>query len=340
MKTSDFSFELPEELIAQKPTQDRGESRLLVLHRDTEELIDSAVRHIQDFIPPNSLMIFNNSKVRKARIYGTSDTGGSVEFLLLSSEDGYSWRCMVKKAKKQRVGKRFSFEGGKTAVITGEDGEYRILRFDTAADDAYLDAYGHIPLPPYIKREDTADDASRYQTVYADPIGSAAAPTAGLHFTPQILEKLRSKGIRTEYVTLHVGLGTFAPIRTEQIEDHKMHTEEYEISPPVADAVNAAKMEGRPVFAVGTTSLRTLESAADENGVVRSGKRSTNLFVYPGFEFRVVDGLFTNFHTPDSSLILLVSAFGTTGLIKRAYAHAIENRYRFFSYGDAMLILP
>ncbi|MBN2510669.1 MAG: tRNA preQ1(34) S-adenosylmethionine ribosyltransferase-isomerase QueA [Spirochaetales bacterium] len=340
MKTSDFSFDLPQELIAQYPVQERGESRLLVVNRVDGGLYDSAVKRITEHIPPGSLLVCNNSRVRKARLYGTSDSGGKTEFLLLSTHDGITWRCMVKKAKKQKTGKRFVFEGGASARISGEEGEFRLLSFDRPIDDTYLDTNGHIPLPPYIKRGDTISDATRYQTVYADPVGSAAAPTAGLHFTQEIISGLEAQGVKLVFVTLHVGLGTFAPVRAEYVEDHRMHTEDYEISESTAKAVGDAKTEGRPVIAIGTTSLRTLESAVDRNGNIRAGKGSTDLFIYPGYKFSVVDGLFTNFHTPDSSLILLVNAFAGKQHITQAYEHAIQERYRFFSYGDAMLIYP
>jgi len=337
VKTSDFFFDLPQELIAQYPLPERSASRLLVL--DTK---DCGIRHcsvtdLPNIVEPGTLMVFNNSKVRKARIFGTSETGGTVAFLLVRPLSENIWEALVSRAKKQRKGKTFSFPGGITGTIVGGSGEKRNISFSSPVDDAYLELYGHMPLPPYIKREDTAEDEERYQTVYSAVPGSVAAPTAGLHFTEQILEQLKQRGVEETFVTLHVGLGTFHPVRTERVEDHEMHEEEFEVSPETASAVNRARKEGRPVLAVGTTSVRTLESAFTD-GEVKAGRHATRLFIYPGYKFNVVDSLFTNFHTPGSSLILLVSAFAGTENIRTAYREAIRNRYRFFSYGDAMLI--
>ncbi len=282
MKTSDFYFDLPEELIAQHPAQRRGKSRLLVLEKDTEKLIHSRVAELHEHIPSGSLLVFNNSKVRKARIYGVSPTGGRVEFLLLETDDFITWKCLAKKARKQRKGKILTFPGNREAEIVKEEEEYRYLKFDDVLDDTYLDTHGHIPLPPYIQREDNEFDADRYQTIYAEPTGSAAAPTAGLHFTQNIFDSLSEKGIESAYVTLHVGLGTFSPIRTEHITDHTMHTETCFISESTAYAVNKAREEKRRVYAVGTTSLRTLESFADQNGQICPGTRDTRSFYLSG----------------------------------------------------------
>jgi S-adenosylmethionine:tRNA ribosyltransferase-isomerase len=339
MKTSDFLFDLPPELVAQVPTTERGSSRLLVLDRATGSLTHSAVADIGLFIEPGTVMVFNDSRVRKARIYGTSaDSGSEVEFLLVRKESPTRWLAMAKKAKRQRIGRRYGFPEGLEGLIAGEEGELRIVEFSFPVDDAWLDRNGHIPLPPYIKRDDTVSDAERYQTVYSKPVGSAAAPTAGLHFTEPLLQGLRAEGIETLFVTLHVGMGTFLPIRTDTLEEHHMHEEEFTVPEDTAERIEAAKREGRPVLAVGTTSVRTLESAWKDGGLVR-GWQKTSLFIYPGYQFNVVDKMFTNFHTPGSSLLVLVSAFAGRDKIRTAYEEAIRERYRFFSYGDAMLML-
>ena len=345
MKTDDFSFDLPEELIAQFPPERRGESRLLVLHRDTGALEHLAVRDIASRIDPGTLMIFNDSRVRKARIYGEAlDTGAHVEFLLLRRLGDGAWEAAATKLKKQRPGRQYRFAEGIIGEIVGEaesgTSDTRVVRFTPSIDDAWLERCGHIPLPPYIKRDDANADAERYQTIYAKTTGSAAAPTAGLHFTDGILADLDAHGVERAWVTLHVGLGTFLPVRSENIEDHSMHLEDYTVPEATAAAVMKAKREGRPVLAVGTTSVRTLESAWDEDaGILRPGPGSTRIFMYPGYRFKVVDRLFTNFHTPRSTLLMLVSAFAGRERILDAYAEAVRLRYRFFSYGDAMLIL-
>lgn len=457
MKTDDFNFDLPEELIAQFPPEKRGESRLLVLDRDTGKLTHSMVRNITDFVEPGTLMVFNNSKVRKARVYAEAeDTRSKLEFLLLKRRSDELWEVSVTKLKRQKIGRRYRFPEGVIAEVVGGDPESppvpapdagqagaaarsaagfnperdatRLLKFVPPIDEAYLDRVGHIPLPPYIKRDDEASDIERYQTVYAKEPGSAACPTAGLHFTDQILEGLDAHGVEREFITLHVGLGTFLPVRSENIEDHSMHEEEYTVSPEVAAAVNRAKAEGRTLLAVGTTSVRTLESAwvdlglsgaagaaaararievaasgcsparpcgssapaqpsdasagaapgaasaagqdrnhlrfpyallsaaeksgpayaayveaaaasaAARGGYLEAGHNATHIFIYPGIKYNVVDRLFTNFHTPKSTLIMLVSAFAGRDRIMAAYAEAVKQRYRFFSYGDAMLI--
>jgi len=345
VKTDDFSFDLPEELIAQFPPERRGESRLLVLHRDTGALEHLAVRDIASRIDPGTLMIFNDSRVRKARIYGEAlDTGAHVEFLLLRRLGDGAWEAAATKLKKQRPGRQYRFAEGIIGEIVGEaesgTSDTRVVRFTPSIDDAWLERCGHIPLPPYIKRDDANADAERYQTIYAKTTGSAAAPTAGLHFTDGILADLDAHGVERAWVTLHVGLGTFLPVRSENIEDHSMHLEDYTVPEATAAAVMKAKREGRPVLAVGTTSVRTLESAWDEDaGILRPGPGSTRIFMYPGYRFKVVDRLFTNFHTPRSTLLMLVSAFAGRERILDAYAEAVRLRYRFFSYGDAMLIL-
>jgi len=341
MKTKEFYFNLPKELIAQTPADRRGESRLIVLNRETGSLDHKMITDFPNLIEDNTLIVVNNSRVRKARIYGTSQTGGTVEFLLLKQIDSNSWETIVSKRKKQRVGKEFIFPGDLKGKITVHNEDKIVICFSQLIDDVWLNKYGHMPLPPYIKREDTKDDSYRYQTVYAKNTGSIAAPTAGLHFTDNIIQRLKSRGIDLVSVTLHVGLGTFNPVRTKNVEEHIMHREEYEISENTAFKINEAKEAGRKILAVGTTSIRTIESAwrdSPEKNTIIPGKSSTDIFIYPGFEFKVADQMLTNFHTPDSSLILLVSAFAGKENIKNAYTEAIKEKYRFFSYGDAMLI--
>lgn len=343
MKTSQFSFSLPESLIAQYPTDSRGESRLMLLDRNSGKLGHYFIKDVPALLPRDSLLVFNNSKVRKARLYGLSETGGRVEFLLLKplNEENTRWLSMVSKSKKQVVGKRYVFSDGLSAFIEGLEGSNRVVCFSRAVNDAWLDKNGSMPLPPYIKREDELFDADRYQTVYSKKCGSVAAPTAGLHFTKDILEEIALRGIDSAFLSLHVGLGTFLPVRTQNVEDHRMHTEEYEISNEASVLINSAIKDKRPVVAVGTTSVRCLESEALrlQEPRVEAGKRSTDIFIYPGRGFSIVDHLITNFHTPESSLLMLVSAFAGKQNIDAAYREAIERKYRFFSYGDAMLIL-
>jgi S-adenosylmethionine:tRNA ribosyltransferase-isomerase len=346
LRTDDFSFDLPEELIAQHPAARRGESRLMVLDRGSGSLVHTEVARLADHIEPGSLMVFNDSRVRKARIYGTAlDTGSRVEFLLLRRASELSWEAAATKLKKQRPGRRYSFPEGMSATVLGPgsaEGTGRpdtvLLGFEPEMTEDYLERVGHVPLPPYIKREDEAEDDERYQTVYSREVGSAACPTAGLHFTEALLAELDARGVRRTSVTLHVGLGTFLPVRAENVEEHAMHEEEYSVPEAAARAVAEAKAEGRPVVAVGTTSLRTLESAWAEGEGLRAGRGSTRIFIYPGYRFKAVDKLFTNFHTPKSTLLMLVSAFAGRERMLAAYAEAVRLRYRFFSYGDAMLI--
>ena len=346
MTIKEFSFDLPEHLIAQYPTQKRGEERLLVLDRESGAIVDEMMANFCDYLSEGSLLVVNNSKVRKARVYATGEGGGTVEFLFLEELLDHSWLVMATKAKKQRIGKRYRFEDGKgvisrEATITAEheDGT-RTLRFDEVIDEGFFTALGHVPLPPYIKREDTLADESRYQTIYAKSEGSVASPTAGLHFTSEILEAIKGRGVEIAEVTLHVGPGTFLPVRSATLEEHRMHWERYEVSESCAALVTEAKRSGRPVVAVGTTSVRTLESAWDaERALLRPGMGRTNLFITPGFRFQVVDQLLTNFHTPESTLVVLVSAFAGREEIRRSYRHAVEQSYRFFSYGDAMFIV-
>jgi len=345
MTIKEFSFELPDQLIAQHPSDRRGEDRLLVLNRADGSLIDTSFSHIASFLEEGALLVVNNSKVRKARLYATSEGGAAVEFLFLEELLDGRWSVMCTKAKKQRVGKRYRFTDDRgtisyeAEIVDSLADGTKILRFDEPIDEQFFEILGHVPLPPYIKRADDAVDISRYQTVYAKKEGSVASPTAGLHFTAETLKAIRERSIDIVPVTLHVGAGTFLPVRAERLEDHHMHTERYEVPQSTGDAVNEAKRSGRPVIAVGTTSVRTLESAWDsEQKAVVSTSGKTNLFIRPPFHFNVVDRLLTNFHTPESTLVVLVSAFATPSQIKGAYDHAVRQAYRFFSYGDAMLI--
>lgn len=345
MLLKEFDFNLPEELIAQHPSGIRGQDKLMLLNRKTGETEHHNMSDLPDLILPGTLMIFNNSKVRRARCYGIKETTGrEQEFMFLNQLDstGNTWNTMVKGAKKQKPGMRYTFPDGTTGTIIEREEntgtEFRALRFESPVTEEWFEKNGHIPLPPYIKREDTEEDSERYQNIYAKETGSAACPTAGLHFTEEMLSRLSEKGIERDFVTLHVGLGTFLPVREEKIEDHKMHEEVFTVSEATAEKINQAKKEGRPILAVGTTSVRTLESACDENGIVKAGTSSTHIFMYPGYRFKVIDQMFTNFHTPESTLIMLVSAFAGREHILNAYRTAVENRYRFFSYGDAMFI--
>lgn len=340
METRAFSFDLPEELIAQHPRAERGTSRLMIAHRKDGSVIDSAVSDLPEHIEAGTVMVFNDSRVRKARLYGRPEGGSSeVEFLLLRPVDSLDWIVTVNKGKRQRVGRRYRFPEGVEGWIVSVDGRERRVRFTATVDEQYLERNGHVPLPPYIKREDAPEDAERYQTIYAGKTGSVAAPTAGLHFTEEILARLREREVEIQFLTLHVGLGTFLPVTSEQVEEHKMHTEEFTLTDQTASAVERAKKEGRPVLAVGTTSLRSLEAAwSPEEGRLRRGLQETDIFIYPGYRFGVVDQLFTNFHTPESTLLMLVAAFAGREQILRWYNHAVRERYRFFSYGDAMIM--
>ena len=362
MLTSDFNFDLPEELIAQHPSGERGQDKLMLLNRQTGAVEHHMMDDLPGLIQPGTLMVFNNSRVRRARVYGIKETTGrEQEFMFLNTIDKECtvWNTMVKSAKKQKPGMRYKFPDGTIGTIIDVAGnagtEFRALKFDFAINEDWFERNGHIPLPPYIKRGDTEEDSERYQNVYATDTGSAACPTAGLHFTEKMLARLDAAGIERCFVTLHVGLGTFLPVRETEIENHKMHEEWYTIPPETAEAINRAKREGRPILAVGTTSVRTLESAgqalaAEASAVadagtassqtewVKPGTSSTSIFMYPGFKFKVVDQMFTNFHTPESTLIMLVSAFAGRDNILNAYKTAVDNRYRFFSYGDCMFI--
>jgi S-adenosylmethionine:tRNA ribosyltransferase-isomerase len=345
MKTQDFFFDLPEALIAQKPAPERGDDRLMVLRRHTRSIEHCTVSALPRLLPERGLLVLNDSRVRKARIYGVNrESKGQAEFLLVRQTSPTEWEALCKRIKRKKTGGVFVFPGGEGAALEAElvkqteGGEYVTLRFNRSIDDEYLDQYGHIPLPPYIKRADDAEDDARYQNVYARPHGSIASPTAGLHLTQTLLSKIRERGIDTAFITLHVGLGTFLPVRAEHIEDHPMHEERCFIGEESADKINRALAEKRPVTAAGTTSLRCLESAFAD-GRIKAGPYSTGIFIYPGYTFKAVNHLFTNFHTPCSTLLMLVSALAGRAFIMEAYAQAVAERYRFFSYGDAMLIL-
>ena len=343
MRIEEFDFYLPEELIAQYPPQERGTARLMVLKRNTGEIIHSTMEKIAEWILPESLLVLNDTRVRKARIYG--EKAGKkvkpIEFLLVSKISPNRWKALVKRSKRQRIGESYIFPEGIEAAIVGEEENLKIIEFTSPVDDNYLERNGHVPLPPYIKREDFPDDEKRYQTVFAREYGAVAAPTAGLHFTWEILNRLkRELNVDIAYITLHVGIGTFAPIRVNEIEKHRMHSEEFTINEENALKIEKAHREKRDVIAVGTTVVRTLESAwVPETKSLKRGHFTTDLFIYPGYSFKIVNKIFTNFHTPRSSLLLLVSAFAGRENLLNAYKTAIENRYKFFSYGDAMLIL-
>lgn len=343
MKVSDFNYNLPKELIAQHPTEKRDESRLMVLHRDTKQIEDKTFKDIIDYLEPGDCLVRNNTKVIPARLYGkiigkTSEK--LVEFLLLKQLENDNWEVMVRPGKKLRHGAKVEFGEGllKAEILEVMENGNRKVHFEyNGIFNEILDQIGLMPLPPYIT--ESLKDKNRYQTVYAKYEGSAAAPTAGLHFTEELLEKINNKGVEIANVTLHVGIGTFRPVKVENIEEHTMHTEHYYIKQEDAEKINKAKKEGHKIIAVGTTSCRVLESIADENGMVKEIEGDTNIFIYPGYKFKCIDRLITNFHLPESTLIMLVSSLATKEFIMEAYNKAVEEKYRFFSFGDAMLIL-
>lgn len=341
LKKSDFYFDLPQELIAQDPLEDRSSSRLLVLDRATGQVSHRIFREIVDYLRPGDCLVLNNTKVIPARLLGVREqTGAHVEVLLLKRRENDVWETLVKPGKKCRPGTKLVFGDGllRAEVLeTVEEGN-RLIRFAYEGIwEEVLDRLGEMPLPPYITHK--LQDKNRYQTVYAMHEGSAAAPTAGLHFTRELLGQIAGKGVHIAYVTLHVGLGTFRPVKEENVLEHHMHSEYYEVTEETADLINAAKAGGGRVICVGTTSCRTLESAADDNGFVRPGSGSTEIFIYPGYRFKVLDALVTNFHLPESTLVMLVSALAGRERVLGAYEEAIRERYRFFSFGDAMLII-
>ena len=340
MKTSDFYYDLPQELIAQTPIEKRDTSRLMTLDRATGEVGHHHFYELPGFLRPGDCLILNDSRVLPARLLGQRlPGGGACEVLLLTDKGDKTWECLVRPGRKMRTGAKLSFGNGElTAEVVGEvEGGNRLVRFDY--EGIFLEVLEHLgkmPLPPYIKEE--LQDKERYQTVYSKVLGSAAAPTAGLHFTPELLEKIAAKGVGIGYVTLHVGLGTFRPVKEEEITDHEMHSEFCTISPETADLINRTKESGGRVICVGTTSCRTLESWAAEDGHMEPKSGWTNIYIYPGYRFKVMDGLVTNFHLPESTLIMLVSAFAGREHVLAAYEEAVKERYRFFSFGDAMFI--
>lgn len=343
MHINNFDYHLPEEQIAQHPADKRDESRLLVVDRSTGQLENRHFYDILEYLVPGDCLVMNNSKVIPARLFGTKEiTGAKAEFLLIKRIKDDIWETMVKPGKKLHVGDRVSFsEDGSLSAKILEHGEggTRIVRFEYEGDfHELLDKIGRIPLPPYIERESDEEDKERYQTVYCKEEGSVAAPTAGLHFTEELMRKAREKGVRIAFVTLHVGIGTFRPVKCDVIEEHKMHFEEYEIDEENAAIINETKKAGGRIISVGTTSTRTLESASTEEGVVMAGRGSTDIFIYPGYRFKVIDCLITNFHLPKSTLLMLVSALYNREKILEAYNEAVEQKYRFFSYGDAMFL--
>jgi S-adenosylmethionine:tRNA ribosyltransferase-isomerase len=340
LKVSDFDYELPEELIAQTPLEKRDESRLLVYHRISKQAEHKVFKDIVEYLNPGDCLVINDTKVLPARLLGErEDTGGKMEFVLLHRESDDTWRVLVKPGKRAHIGARFTFGNGllKAEVLSATEEGGRIVRFFfEGVFEEVLDQVGIMPLPPYIHEE--LKDKNRYQTVYAKYEGSAAAPTAGLHFTPELLKQLEAKGVSIARVTLHVGIGTFRPVKVENILEHTMHKEVYEITDRAVQQINGAKASGKRVIAVGTTSLRTLETVADDNGIVHSGSGETGIFIYPGYRFKVIDALITNFHLPKSTLLMLVSALVGREEILGVYREAISQRYRFFSFGDAMFI--
>ena len=340
LKKSDFYFDLPKELIAQDPLEDRSASRLLLLDKNTGAVSHRVFRQITEYLRPGDCLVLNNTKVIPARLLGQREkTGGHVELLLLKRRQDDVWETLVKPGKKCRPGARISFgDGLLTAEVleTVEEGN-RLVRFTyDGIFEEVLDRLGEMPLPPYITHK--LQDKNRYQTVYAKYEGSAAAPTAGLHFTQSLLDQITAMGAETAYVTLHVGLGTFRPVKEENVLEHHMHSEFYQVTDEAAQKINRVKEKGGRIICVGTTSCRTVESAADENGIVRPGCAQTDIFIYPGYRFKVLDGLITNFHLPESTLVMLVSALAGREHVLAAYREAIRERYRFFSFGDAMFI--
>ncbi len=340
MTTKDFYYDLPQELIAQTPLTDRTASKLLVMDKESGEVEHKHFRDILDYLRKGDCLVMNNTRVIPARLYGAKEgSGGKIEFLLLKRIDLDTWEVILKPGKKAKPGSRFEFGNGllRAEIIEIiEDGK-RIVKFEyDGVWEEILDKLGEMPLPPYIKEK--LEDKERYQTVYSKIEGSAAAPTAGLHFTEELIQKIREKGVEIVYLTLHVGLGTFRPVSVENVEEHIMHTEHYEISTEAAEKINSARKNGGRIIAVGTTSVRTLETVADNDGRLKAQTGDTNIFIYPGYKFKIVDSLITNFHLPESTLLMLISAFAGKENIFNAYKIAVEEKYRFFSFGDAMFI--
>jgi len=346
VRVDDFDYELPPERIAQAPLGRRDESRLMRLDRASGMLEHHRFTELTDLLRPGDLLVLNDTKVMHARWYGRKESGGRIELLLLEHDeaDSFRWRCLLRSSRSPAVGTQLLFADGVRGRVDGHEGELWTVRFDTQGRsvESLMESLGEVPLPPYIRREKgtsaPVDDDRRYQTVYAERPGAVAAPTAGLHFSEAMLARLREAGIETARLTLHVGIGTFAPLRVERVEDHRMHAERFDLPPAAAEAVGRARASGGRVVAVGTTVVRTLEAQADGQGGVVAGSGRCDLFIYPGFEFRVVDALVTNFHLPASTLLMLVSAFAGRDNVLNGYRQAIEAGYRFYSYGDAMLV--
>lgn len=338
MDISDFDFTLPDQLIAQHPPEVRGSSHLLVALPDMP-LQDRAFGDLPDYIEAGDVLVFNNTKVMKARLFGQKESGGKIEALIERVLDNHTALAHIRSSKSPKPGTKLIFKGDICAVMVERADELFCLRFE-GGQTVYelLEQNGHLPLPPYIERAAGADDDTRYQTVYAKHQGAVAAPTAGLHFTDELLGRLKAKGVETAEVTLHVGAGTFQPVRVDKIEEHKMHSEWFDVPPETVAAIEAAHARGNKVWAVGTTSMRALESAARETGRLKAGQGDTDIFITPGYRFRVIDRLITNFHLPKSTLLMLVSAFSGMEHIRAVYRHAVEHEYRFFSYGDAMVL--
>ena len=340
MKSSDFNFYLPEELIAQHPLEKRDSSKLMVLDKKSGEITHSSFHNIINYLNEGDTLVLNNTRVMPARLIGEKQgTGGKIEFLLLKRIEGDKWECLAKPGKKAKIGQKFTFGEGKLTceVIDIIEEGNRIIEFSyEGIFEQVLDELGDMPLPPYITEK--LEDKERYQTVYSKEKGSAAAPTAGLHFTKELLNEIKEKGVNIAYLTLHVGLGTFRPVKVEDVNDHVMHSEFYELDEENAEVINSTKKRNNKVITVGTTSTRTLETIADENGMVKAQKGWTDIFIYPGYKFKIVDQLITNFHLPESTLIMLVSALAGKENVMKAYNEAVENSYRFFSFGDSMFI--
>ena len=340
MELKEFYYDLPENLIAQVPIAKRDESRLMVLNRNAQTIEHKIFKDIIDYLEPGDCLVRNNTKVIPARIYGKKETGANVEFLLLNNIEGDIWECIVRPGNKLHIGTKVIFGNGllNAEILEVMEGGTRRVKFTyKGIFNEILDQIGLMPLPPYIHEE--LKEKDRYQTVYAKYQGSAAAPTAGLHFTNELLEKLQEKGVQIANVTLHVGIGTFRPVKVEKIEEHHMHTEHYYIKKEDADKINEAKKNGKRIISVGTTSCRVLESIADEKGFVKETEGDTSIFIYPGYKFKCIDALITNFHLPESTLLMLVSALAGKDYIMKAYKVAVKNKYRFFSFGDAMFII-
>ena len=339
MKVSEFNYDLPEELIAQVPIKNRDESRLMVVNREKRTIEHKTFKDIIDYLEPGDCLVRNNTKVIPARLYGKKETGANVEFLLLNNIEGDIWESIVRPGNKLHVGTKVIFGDGllEAEILDIMPGGTRKVKFSyQGIFNEILDQIGLMPLPPYI--HETLKDKDRYQTVYAKYDGSAAAPTAGLHFTNELLEKIKEKGIEIANVTLHVGIGTFRPVKEDEVEKHDMHTEHYYIKQEDVDKINNAKKNGKRIISVGTTSCRVLETVADENGLVKEIEGDTNIFIYPGYKFKCVDNLITNFHLPQSTLLMLVSALSDKDFMLEAYKEAVKDKYRFFSFGDAMYI--